>query len=557
MWIKFRSLRSQFLLIILGITVSLVLIMGFLDLQTVTTTSTRIATMSLNWQAQRTSAPIQSTLTEAKDMTDALARSLEADIDDPGALRDPAVQQQILDHLEKQFHLSAESSSTIFGYYLQFNSEYTGHPNGFWYTWDPERKAYVPHTPEEMGQYFYKDRHLRKFFQDLRKGGQPVWRPPYNDHNFAVRRISYVVPVYKNQQFVGFVGLSIRMDTLISMIRDARIYESGYAVLFSNEGELYYHPDYPEGAPTTLKDFGLEPYAEVLKGRDSNDQLLSYHYKGQEKELAFITLRNSMNLGIIAPDEEIYEERRISYGRNLFLMVFFGLITSGMAIAGANRIIQPLKEIDEAARRMGQGKYDTLLHSTQKDEVGDLARNMDQTMLRMKEMVDRLENQALEDNLTQVKNTRAYQLKVQELDGLIRKDPAQVPSFGVLMVDVNDLKGVNDRYGHARGNDLLLRTVKYICDLFKHSPVYRVGGDEFVVILQKEDYHNREAILSQLKPWNRKRNYEDDRPWDQLAFASGFSAYDPENDINFLHVFLRADAVMYENKKKAEGNRMR
>ena len=58
------------------------------------------------------------------------------------------------------------------------------------------------------------------------------------------------------------------MDTLISMIRDARIYESGYAVLFSNEGELYYHPDYPEGAPTTLKDFGLEPYAEVLKGRD-------------------------------------------------------------------------------------------------------------------------------------------------------------------------------------------------------------------------------------------------------------------------------------------------
>ena len=81
---------------------------------------------------------------------------------------------------------------------------------------------------------------------------------------------------------------------------------------------------------------------------------------------------------------------------------------------------------------------------------------------------------------------------------------------------------------YARGNDVLLRTVKYICDLFKHSPVYRVGGDEFVVILQNQDYSNRESILSQLKPWNRKRNFEDDRPWDQLAFASGFSAYDPE-----------------------------
>jgi diguanylate cyclase (GGDEF)-like protein len=408
-----------------------------------------------------------------------------------------------------------------------------------------------------MGNYFYHNGHFRTFFRQLIKDGKPVWRDPYDDHNLGVRRISYVVPVYSQGTCIAFLGMSIRMDTLVKMLSEAKIYDTGYAVLFSDEGEIFYHPEYPNGASTTLQDLGLESYAERLKGRDSNTDLFTYYYKGQKKEMAFITLKNQMNLGIVAPDAEIYQERSFTYGRLLFLTILFGIFTSGLAIIAANRIIAPLKEIDAAARRMGKGNYDTFVASQREDEVGELAQNMNQTMVLMKGMFDRLEKQALEDNLTQVKNTRAYQLKVQELDGLIRKDPAQVLPFGVLMVDVNGLKGINDRFGHARGNDVLLRTVKYICDLFKHSPVYRVGGDEFVVILQNEDYANRKAILTQLKPWNRKRNYEDDRPWDQLAFASGFSAYDPENDINFLHVFLRADAAMYENKKKAEGNRVR
>lgn len=57
-----RSLQTQFLVLILGITLALILVLGFLNLQTVNGTSTRIAAMSLNWQAQRTSAPIQGVL---------------------------------------------------------------------------------------------------------------------------------------------------------------------------------------------------------------------------------------------------------------------------------------------------------------------------------------------------------------------------------------------------------------------------------------------------------------------------------------------------------------
>ncbi|WP_337438225.1 hypothetical protein [Acidaminococcus fermentans] len=146
-----RSLQAQFLVLILSITLALILVLGYLNMQTVNTTSTRIATMSLNWQAQRTSAPIQSVLTSTMDMTDILANGLIKDVPDPGRLSDPAFRKGILVHLQKHFNLSAKNSTTVFGYYVQFNPELTGGPAGFWYTWDPRRSQYISHSREAMG----------------------------------------------------------------------------------------------------------------------------------------------------------------------------------------------------------------------------------------------------------------------------------------------------------------------------------------------------------------------------------------------------------------------
>ena len=139
--------------------------------------------------------------------------------------------------------------------------------------------------------------------------------------------------------------------------------------------------------------------------------------------MAFITLKNGMNLGVVAPDEEIYRERGYTYGRLLFLTILFGLFTSVLAIITANRIIAPLKDIDAAAKRMGRGDYDTFIHNNRGDEVGELAQNMNQTMVLMKDMFTRLEKQAMEDTLTRVKNNRAYEQMVHELNHRMYQEP--------------------------------------------------------------------------------------------------------------------------------------
>ncbi|WP_303814069.1 diguanylate cyclase [Acidaminococcus timonensis] len=554
MWKRLRGLQTQFILIIVGITLLLTLFLGFLNLQTINETSKSNAIMSLNWQTQRTSAPVQNILITSSDAIKAMAHSLEADINDPASLQEPEFRAGLKRHLENQFNLMAESSDTIYGYFILFNPALIGRTDGFWYRWSADENRYVGHNQAEINQAFFTPERRDAWFGKALETRQPVWREPFVSPLDGQRKIAYIIPVYVQDRLIGVVGITIRMEKLVEQIRDAKIFETGYAILFSDDGKLFYHPQQPEGADTTLEDFGLEDFAEIFKGRDSNDHLLSYTYQGEPKELAFITLANSMNLGVVAPEAELYADRTWAMERMAFLMVIFGIITSGLAIIVANRIIIPLKAIDEAAKRIGNGDYDTLLVNSRDDEVGELAGNMNRTMVKMKDLVKKLEDQALEDKLTKVKNVTAYEQQEHIMNQHIA---AKDLAFSVLMLDVNGLKGINDRFGHAMGNELLRQTVKHLCDQFKHSPVFRVGGDEFVVIVMNEDYEKRYEALQELETHCHKRDYSLPRPWEQLAFATGMSDYDPVNDKTFQEIFLRADAAMYKAKRAAEGTAAR
>lgn len=127
----------------------------------------------------------------------------------------------------------------------------------------------------------------------------------------------------------------------------------------------------------------------------------------------------------------------------------------------------------------------------------------------------------------------------------------------LLIDDVNELKGINDQFGHAMGDELLYRTVQFIKSIYTHSPIFRVGGDEFLVLIQGEDYSNRFTLLEKTKPCNKKRNDQQERLWEQIAFAAGMSDYQPETDTSYQDIFLRADSTMYKNKKSTEGPSMR
>lgn len=192
--------------------------------------------------------------------------------------------------------------------------------------------------------------------------------------------------------------------------------------------------------------------------------------------------------------------------RSRFLTVICGvsltltLVFGSLCVFLVDRIVRPLHDISEAARRLGRGEYDQPLDSTAQDEIGRLAGHMNDTMERMRKYVGAMQKQAYQDELTAIKNVAAYDRKVYDLN---QKIAAGQAAFAVVMVDLNQLKDVNDRFGHEKGNIALQRLCQAVCRIYKHSPVYRIGGDEFVVILEGEDYAHRDALFEKVRAFEQ------------------------------------------------------
>ena len=119
-------------------------------------------------------------------------------------------------------------------------------------------------------------------------------------------------------------------------------------------------------------------------------------------------------------------------------------------------------------------------------------------------------------------------------------------NFGVVVFDLNELKEANDTYGHDVGDKLIVSAAKVISDVFKRSPVFRIGGDEFLAVLQNKDLEDCEKLFIKLDKECAKMQVKDI----PLSIARGFATFDPNKDSRFNDVFKRADNAMYENKRK-------
>lgn len=112
------------------------------------------------------------------------------------------------------------------------------------------------------------------------------------------------------------------------------------------------------------------------------------------------------------------------------------------------------------------------------------------------------------------------------------------------------LKYINDKFGHTAGDDYLRGCCRIVCQIYKHSPVYRIGGDEFVAILIGEDYEKRKERMQELRTaFETSYNRNERDPWHRYSAAFGMAEH-AFDDITFDLVFKRADKAMYEEKKR-------
>ena len=261
---------------------------------------------------------------------------------------------------------------------------------------------------------------------------------------------------------------------------------------------------------------------------------------------------------------------------NLFYLLLSAIGITGAVLLGAiyfvrKTIVNPLNEITEGMKKFSPATgrdYEEAgvidVHITSNDEIRDIYDGIRDMQVRILDYIDnithitrekekiegeigKISQEAYRDALTGIGNKSAYTAKFNELNEGIKDG---MTKFAFVMIDVNCLKDINDEYGHAAGDIYIKGCCHIICEVFKHSPVYRIGGDEFVVALTGEDYEDRfERVKEVRKQFAATYDNADLDPWLRYSAAVGLAECSSDDQSAEL-VFKRADRQMYDEKVK-------
>lgn len=417
----------------------------------------------------------------------------------------------------------AANTEGAIAYYMRFNPEISDSKAGFFSSKMNGSDEYVVLEPTDLSLYDKNDtEHVGWFWQPY-DAGHPIWMDPYYNHNINFLIISFVVPLYFENQFVGVVGMDFDYRSLTDRVHQIKVFDHGFAHLELNDVIIHAGKDDSHG------DHDHMTQEEMQDG---------YLQSSQD-------LTNGMKLVLFASYDDIRQIRyHIAYQiifSVILLTAFFALI----AFWTVKKVVKPLKELTNASIQIADGDFDVKIEHSDTYEVQQLSIAFEKMLFNLREHRRLQHTLAYRDALTGLRNTTSYKDWIIYFNKKIEEE--NFP-FGAIVFDLNYLKMTNDTYGHNAGNKLIVTAAQIISSTFKRSPVFRIGGDEFVVILQNSDLEDRDLLFAKFEEECANALVETDQATLRLSIAKGFSMFDPTTDTKFSDVFNRADNEMYKNK---------
>lgn len=446
-----------------------------------------------------------------------------------------------IEDVRSVFFSIAEQNEGVLSYYYRINPEISQTEKGFLIS-RGAGGSYEPREPTDIAAYPSNDYVNVGWYYLPQEKGRPAWIDPYFDINQQVEVVSFIAPLYKADTFIGVVGMDISYESLVEQIEGLEVLTSGYAFLTDDHGEILYHPTLPRKMSLADVNSELEPDETST----SSSSLISYSFDGVDKKAAWMQLGNDMHLFVCAPTSEIN-----SFSSWLLIMV---LVISAIVVValvffvaqGTRRITKPLEDLTEAATQIADGNYDVNLTYDEDDEVGILTNSFRHLVDNVKVKIADLYTRAYKDALTSVRNKAAYDAYTAEIDHDLRRGKQR--GFAVVAFDCNELKRINDTFGHDKGDVYLQNACRAICKVYAHSPVFRIGGDEFDCILVGDEYERRDELVHEFWDYVERESEAAGSDWEKISLAMGMAIYEPGQDRSVKDVARRADDLMYKNK---------
>jgi diguanylate cyclase (GGDEF)-like protein len=440
--------------------------------------------------------------------------------DDSTFLTNPNNLSRNINGIRERLKSTISSLSNTKSVFVRFNPDITHSSEGVYLVRNPSNGMFENHATTNIKQYSPSDvEHVGWYYKPIMTGN-PIWLPPYYNKNINAYIISYVIPMFLDNKEIGVAGIDIDFDGMTKQLSQVHFMQSGFAFLEDSEGFVVYHPTLPNGLT----------------------------FKPEEDQIMLSTpLINGMNLVTVAPILEINAQRNRHIRQSIIFILLLLAFTTAITIFFSRSITKPLKELTKEAKKMITGDMNAEFNIKQNDEIGELAKSFAAAKFHIIQHMKQMQGLAFQDSLTGVRNKMAYDSYLSELKDRIER--GEVKSYGIAVLDTNNLKEINDTYGHENGNAYLVNSCKLICQIFTHSPVFRIGGDEFLVVLTGRDLENHSELMTQLKE-SMDLTKNASFPWKQISIACGLGIASYAKGTTIEETFNKADKNMYINKRE-------
>lgn len=546
-----KSIRGNFALLTLVSTLLLSLIIGTVSVTSLVRQAETDATTTMNLTCENESNKIDAILEGVEDAIGiqgyyVMGRLMAMQQAGPTWYEDELNEQRLME-LQMVFKGIAESTEGSLMYYLLLDNPDNGEEKGFVFGRGDSTAEYV-RLPDFSTLPAYRGVGKEAGWDEARlRRGESLWIEPELVQETNSLVALYVQPVLVKGEYVGSVGMGVDFQIVINQVASMNSFQTGYGFLTDAAGNVMYHPTIPYGTNLSEDD---EEVPEVDRAIElgTTEDIVRYQYHGADKRMAFHLLRNDMRLVLSVDAKEIYAQRDSLIRLLIGVTAAAAVILSGVSFVLGRRVLAPLNRLTAAAKRVADGDLDVEILSSDTEEVSNLIEAYQRTVADLREQLDYINGLAHRDGLTGVFNKSAYTEERERLDAAIASGDAEL-SFALVMLDVNNLKDVNDTYGHETGDEYLRVAATQVMAGFEGCPVYRIGGDEFVVLLEGPLVGKASEGLVYLKEVMRV-SADIDEPWRRTSLAYGVAEYDSSLDDGVSSVFERADAAMYGRKQE-------
>lgn len=373
-----RSIQLKVIISIMCCCILSTILLGYFSLKSASDMAKSDAKHTMQILCESEAEELNATLSKIGQSVDTLSSIALQKLNLAKFKTDPLYVKQYTNDIMDTVVKFSENTEGVVCSYVRFNPKYTEPTSGIFLTRNSLESKFNSVVPTDFSTYDEDDlAHVGWYYIPV-KNQAPIWMSPYYNENVDIYMISYVVPLYLNGESIGVIGMDIDFKTITDNVSNISLYNSGYAFLTNDAGQILFHKEHEVGSDLNSIDGGnLTDLTDKLADINNENQIIEYRYKGSLKSLTYYRLNNGMKLILTVPNLEIFEAAKNLVLKIVGFEIIVILITSVIGIILGSNITKPIKKITNVLTQTANFDFresdviGKLLK--QKDEIGTMA----------------------------------------------------------------------------------------------------------------------------------------------------------------------------------------